>query len=121
MDDILSFIIKPAIAASNVIGTINAPAGIPSQPADTGNLISAIVRFMMVLGGLFTFWQFLSGGLQFITSGGDKSKISEGQNKIQMSIVGLVIMTASLIIISIVSKILFDDFTTILFPKLTPI
>lgn len=120
MINFLSEIVTKAYA-DDVIGTIVVPSGVPAQPAETGGIISAIIRFIVVIGGLFTLWQFLTGGLAFITSSGDKGKLTEAQNKIQMSIVGLAIMAASFIIISIVSKLLFGDFTTILFPKLTSV
>jgi hypothetical protein len=116
-----SQIINIAYAADDVIGTIIVPTGVPSAAADTGGFISALIRFIMVIAGLFTLWQFLSGGLAFITSNGDKGKLTEAQNKIQMSIVGLIIMAASFIIIAIISKVLFGDFNTILAPNLTPI
>lgn len=72
----------------------------------------------MVVAGIFTLWQFLSGGFQFITSNGDKGKIAEAQQKIQMSIIGLITMTASFMIIVILSKILFNSWTFIIFPTL---
>ena len=106
--------------ADDVVGTIIAP-GKATVAAETGGLISAIIRFIVVIAGLFTLWQFLSGGLAFITSNGDKGKLTEAQNKIQMSIVGLIIMAASFIIIAIISKVLFGEFNTILAPSLTPI
>lgn len=109
------------VYADDVVGTIIAPTGVPREVAETGGLISAIIRFLVVVGGLFTLLQFLLGGLAFITSSGDKGKLTDAQHKIQMAIVGLGIMAASFIIISIVSKILFGSFTTILFPQLTPI
>ena len=75
----------------------------------------------MMVGGIFTLWQFLSGGLQFITSSGDKGKIAEAQQKIQMSIIGLVVMTASFILIGVVSLVLFGNFTYIINPVLNTV
>ncbi|HSV94912.1 MAG TPA: hypothetical protein VLH94_03015 [Spirochaetia bacterium] len=110
-----------AVYAEDVVGTIDVPSGIPSDIGQTGNFITAIIRFVIILGGLFTLWQFLNGGLTYITSNGDKAKISEASNKITMSLTGLVIMAASFIIIAIVSKLLFNDFTAILIPKFTSV
>jgi large-conductance mechanosensitive channel len=120
ISSLLNQIISPVFAA-DVIGTINLPAGIPSKVAQTGDYITAIIRFIIIIGGLFTLWQFLSGGLKFITSNGDKGKIQEANQQIMMSLVGLVIMAASFVIIAIFSKILFGDFTAILIPKFSSV
>jgi len=120
MTNILSKLIT-SVYADDVIGSINVPAGVPSEAVETGPFISGLIRFIVVIGGLFTLWQFLTGGLAFITSNGDKNKLTEAQNKIQMSVVGLAIMAASFIIIAIVSKVLFGSFTAILAPELIPV
>lgn len=104
-------------AQDDVVGTIALPTGIPSEIGKTGDFISAIIRFFIIVAGLFTLWQFLSGGLTFITSNGDKAKVQEAGNKITMSLVGLVVIAASFIIIAIASQLLFGDFTAILIPK----
>ena len=117
----LSLIISSAYADDSIVGIIAAPSGVPSATTDTTNLISAIVRFIVVIGGVFAFWQFLTGGLAFITSAGDKGKLTEAQNKIQMSLVGLVIIAASFLIIAIISQVLFGDFMAILSTKLQSI
>lgn len=114
----LNSFISTAYAANDFIGTIDVPAGVPSAISSTTGVISAVVRFLVVIAGLFSLFQFLTGGLAFITSAGDKGKITEAQNKIQMSIVGLMVIAASFLIIAIVSQVLFGDFTAILIPKL---
>lgn len=120
----LNHLISTAYAAAgpiDPIGNITVPAGIPQDVLKTGDFLSALVRFMVVIAGVFTLWQFLSGALGFITSNGDKGKLTEAQNKIQSAIVGLIIMAASFIIIALISKILFDDFGAILNPSITPV
>lgn len=109
------------VHATDVVGTITVPGGVPSEVGKTADFISAIIRLLMITGGIFSFWQFLSGGFQFISSGGDKGKVAEAQQKIQMSIIGLVVMTASFILIGIVSLVLFGNFTHIINPVLTPV
>ncbi len=105
------------IGNQDIVGKIALPSGIPSDIGKTGDFVTAIVRFIIIIGGLFTLWQFLSGGLTYITSGGDKTKVQEAGNKITMSLIGLVIMAASFVIIAIISQLLFGDFTAILIPK----
>lgn len=120
--NIFDSIIRPVYsAADDVIGTLTVPTGVPSDVAKSGGFVSGIVRFLMVLGGLFTLWQLLSGGLAYITSNGEKGKIAEAQQKITTSILGMVVMTASFIIIAIVSQILFGNAMYILNPKIQSI
>lgn len=108
-------------AADSVVGTITVPGGVPSEVGKTGDFFSAIVRLFMIMAGIFSLWQFLSGGFQFISSGGDKGKITEATQKITMSIIGLVTMTGSFILIAIVSQLLFGNPTAILNPNITPV
>ena len=117
MQNILANLLIKKAHAVDVIGTITLPSGIPSEVSQTGSFITAIIRFLIIIGGLFTLWQFLSGGLTYITSNGDKAKVTEAGNKITTSLIGLVIMVASFVIIAIISKILFGNFTAILVPK----
>lgn len=115
---ISNILIKSTLAADDVVGTI-APENlsVPSEIGQTGDFISTIVRFFIIVAGLFALTQFLLGGFSYITAGGDKGKISEATQKITMSIVGLAIIAASFVIIAIISQLLFGDFTAILIPK----
>jgi|GEM_PF-868147 len=111
--------VKTAYAAvDDVVGTIALPADIkiPQEIAKTGDFLTIIIRFLIIIGGLFTLWQFLSGGLAYITSNGEKAKIQEAGQKITTAITGLIIMAASFVIIAIISMLLFGSFTTILVP-----
>ena len=118
--NILNQIIS-SVYAADVVGILDLPGGIPKETTQTTSILSVLVRFIVVVAGIFALWQFLSGGLQYISSGGDKGKITEAQNKLTMSLIGLVIITASFLIIAIISKVLFGDFGAILTPKLQSI
>lgn len=112
-----SFLKTTYAATEDVVGTISLPEGIPSDIGKTGDFITTLVRFFIIVAGLFTLWQFLIGGFTYITSGGDKGKVQEAGNKITMSLIGLVVIAASFVIIAIISQLLFGDFTAILIPK----
>ena len=116
INSLLSLFSK-TVYADDVVGTISVPTGIPSQVGSLGSFITVIIRFFIIVAGLFSLWQFLSGGFTFITSNGDKAKITEATNKITMSLIGLVVIAASFIIIAIASRILFGSFTAILAPQ----
>jgi len=116
LNNIINLFVKTAYA-DDVVGTIALPSGIPSEIGQTGDFITAIIRFLLIIGGLFTLWQFLSGGLAYITSNGEKTKIQEAGTRITTAVTGLVIMAASLVIIAIISQLLFGSFTAILIPS----
>jgi len=119
MTNFINQIIKP-VFADDFIGNIgsNLPTGIPSDISVTTSFISAIVRFLVIIAGLFTLWQFLTGGFGMITAGGDKGKVAEAQNKLTTSLTGLVVIASSFLIIGIISQLLFGDYKFILAPSL---
>jgi hypothetical protein len=108
----------PAAFAQDIVGTINPPGTIIRDISQTGNFISAIVRFITVIAGLYALWQFVTGGLGYITSGGDKGKIQAATQQILMSIMGLAIIGASFILSSIVGRLLFGPTFNLLAPTL---
>jgi len=125
MSTLTHILIKPVIAARPVapgdfLGDLGAslPSGIPQELSQTTTYLSGIIRFIVMLAGLFTLWQFLTGGLGMITSGGDKGKLTEAQHKITSALTGIIIITASFLIIGIISQLLFGSFTAILVPTL---
>jgi hypothetical protein len=117
MTKLLEFIINP-VHASNIIGTITPPANIPSNPVATTGFLRAILVFIMVVAGIFSFWQIILSGFNYITAGGDKGKVEIAQQKLNHALIGLVIIAASFIIAAIAGQILFDNPSFILNPKI---
>ena len=110
-------LVKPAHAT--FVGDLQLSGiGIPSEVSQTAPFISTIIRFLVIIAGLFTLWQFITGGLGMITAGGDKGKLTEAQQKITMAITGLIVVTASFLIVAILSRLLFGSYTYILVPQL---
>ena len=109
---------KEGRAGGDIVGTINPPQTVIGTIGDTGNFISAIVRFITVIAGLYALWQFITGGLGFITSGGDKGKIQTATSQIMMAITGLVVIGMSFILASIIGRLLFGAGFNLLSPTL---
>jgi hypothetical protein len=103
---------------ANIIGTITPPASIPSNIIDTAKFLKGIIVFIIVLAGLFAFWNFLIAGFSYITASGDKAKVEVAQQKITHALVGLVIIAASFIIAAIAGQVLFNDPYFIISPKI---
>ena len=73
---------------------------------DVGSLINKVLNFVMVLGALLVFMYLIWGGIEWITSGGDKGKTESARNKITAAILGLIVLAASWAILGLVLNFL---------------
>ncbi len=107
--------------ATNVLAqaTINIPQPTNVAINDFGKLISAIVGTLLIVAALLAFLYLILGGIQWISSGGDKAGMEGARNKITHAIVGLIIVGAAWAIMILVQNFL--GFTiiggTLTFPK----
>ncbi len=79
---------------------IQTPPGIPSG-VQLGPLITFIISALFVAGIFVTTAYLLYGGLYWIFSKGEKEKVERARKIIIYSIVGLVIMSLSLVIVNV--------------------
>lgn len=70
---------------------------------DLGVFISKLVGLALIVAAILVFIYLVWGGLQWITSGGDKGKTEEARNRITAALVGLAIVAAAWAIIQLVS------------------
>ncbi len=84
--------------------TIAQPSNV--KITDVGQLISAAVGTILILAALLAFVWLIMGGLQWITSGGDKAAMEAARNKITHAIVGLIIVGAAWAIMMLVQNFL---------------
>lgn len=88
-----SLAMSATIALAQVQDTsINPGAGFATN---IGSLINALLTFVMVIAALLVFLYLIWGGIDWITSGGDKGKTESARNKITAAIVGLIVLAAS--------------------------
>jgi len=57
-----------------------------------GNLFSALISLGFVVGSLVFFFILLTGGVQWMTSGGDKNAYESAKSKLTHAFIGLVIL-----------------------------
>jgi hypothetical protein len=74
-----------------------------------GGAISAIVGLLTVVAGIYFIFQFVIGGVQWISSGGDKAGIASAQGKITQALIGFVLIAASIAIVKILGQFLGFD------------
>ena len=90
------------------VGEVQATKGFA---ANLGSVLSSLLSFVMALAALIVFVYLIWGGIQWITSGGDKSKTEEARNKITAAVIGLIVLAASYAILQIGLRLL--GFTSI--------
>ncbi|MBI3342647.1 hypothetical protein HY032_00640 [Candidatus Gottesmanbacteria bacterium] len=84
--------------------TIKQPTNIKIN--ELGSLLSAAVGALLIIAALLAFFFLIMGGIQWITSGGDKTGMEAARNKITHAIVGLVIVGAAWAIMILVQNFL---------------
>lgn len=97
--------------------TVNLGFTIPSFDS----VLTFLLRFLFIVGGLVAVIYLLLGALAWITSGGNKESVDKAREKIQAAIVGLVVMFAVLAIIVVLENVFSLGLglsKPILFPKL---
>ena len=73
---------------------------------DIAMLVSSVANILLIIAAIAAFLFLILGGLQWITSGGDKSGMEQARNKITHAIVGLIIVAAAYAIMLLVSNFL---------------
>lgn len=68
-------------------------------------MIVLFVRLVYIIGGLYFFVMFLLGGLQWISSSGEKAKLESAQKQITSALVGLAILLLSFAIIELIKSL----------------
>jgi hypothetical protein len=86
--------------------TINIPQPSNVKVGNIGTLISALVGLLLILSALLAFFFLILGGIQWITSGGDKAGMEAARNKITHAIVGLIIVGAAWAVMILIQNFL---------------
>lgn len=116
----LSGLLVPLKMAMAAIDDVEVNPG-TGYATDFGKMFSSILNVVMLIAAILVFAYLIFGGIQWITSGGDKSKAEEARNKITAAIIGLIIVAASYAVINLVVNFLgFGSFNDV-FKNVTPI
>lgn len=70
-----------------------------------GALLSVIVTIILAAGGLYFFFQLLTGAVAWIGSGGDKAALEGARSKIFNAGIGLVLLFSAFAIITLIQNI----------------
>jgi cytochrome bd-type quinol oxidase subunit 2 len=92
------------VKAAEVTG-INITPG-TGYALNVSTLFSSILNIVMLIAALLVFGFLIMGGIEWITSGGDKGKTESARNKITSAIVGLLVVAASYALVTLVVNFL---------------
>lgn len=89
---------------------------------DLGNLtvpqiISTLIKLTLVVAAVVFFFILVVGGIQWITSGGDKAQTEAARNRITAALVGLVIVFAAWAIIALINTFFHIDIFSLTLPS----
>ena len=79
---------EPAVDAGNL--TVIKPTNM--NIVDLGGAISKGIQLMVGVAGILLFVFLVWGGIEWITSGGDKTKVENARNRITNALIGLAIV-----------------------------
>lgn len=97
---------------------ISETLGTDSERAASGQLFAIYFSYLwnalITVGGISVLIYFLWGAMEWITAGGDSSKLEKARLRILHSFIGLLILVSSFTIIAFIGQIFFGDNFSIL-------
>jgi len=109
------------VGASSVLAApdmTQIPISTPTNSIESiGTLVSSGITAVIVIAGLMTFLYLVWGGIEWLTSGGDKAKYEAARDRITAALIGLAIVSAAWAIMQLVSFFFGIDITNLKFPS----
>lgn len=90
--------------------------GMESGASALGAVLGGVIGALIILSFIVAFLYLLLGGFDWITSGGDKTKLTSARDKITNALVGLVVVGTVWAITTLVSQFIGIDFPNIPIP-----
>ena len=111
--------------AGDFFGDIETPPGIDKYGGEDAagliTLFNNFLRLAIVIAGLFTLVNFLTAAIWYIGSSGNPDTIKQATSRIWMSLLGLLIVGASIALAAVIGLIFFGSATAILSPTIPTI
>lgn len=109
--------------AQNIFGKINPPPGVikfspNGELSGLSVFINNILKFAIVIAGVYTVFNILFAGYAFYTAGDDPKKVGAAWGKIWQSLLGLAVVAGSFVLAAIFGELLFNDPNALLQIKL---
>lgn len=111
--------------AETIIGKVTPPpaigekyGGLIGEPGGLIKFAGNIVRLLIVIAGLYAFFNLIIAGYGFMSAGGDPKKMEAAWAKIWQSLLGLLFIVGSFVLAAIFGYMLFGEATAILKPEI---
>lgn len=105
-----------------VFGQIGKPPGVDKWGDLTSGgfveFLNAILRLMVIAGGIWVVINIIIAGYQFIGAGGNAEKITAAWARIWQSLLGLLFIAGAFVLAAIVGQVVFGNARAIIDPKL---
>jgi hypothetical protein len=95
-----------AYAADLNFGAAAVDAGLSGSGTDAGGLISSLMSGVMTIAALLLLMYLLWGGIEWITSGGDTSKVQKARDRMTQAVIGMVVISSATAIFLLVQTFL---------------
>ncbi|MBI4059098.1 hypothetical protein HY404_02535 [Candidatus Microgenomates bacterium] len=106
----------------NIFGEVNPPPGVSRygslQEGGLVDFLNNILLFLTIAGGIYTLFNIIIAGYQFLSAGGKPDDMAKAWAKIWQSLLGLLFIAGALVLGAIFGQILFGDPTILIKPKL---
>ena len=89
-----------ALNQMNIFGQISPAQGMPT---DTGNFIGGAINIFLIVAGIAMMIYLLWGGFDWITSGGEKEKLTKAQQKLTNAVIGIFIVIFALVLFNLIA------------------
>lgn len=100
-------------ASAQITNPVLGNIGTDDKAAESGATFARLFVYfwnvVIIVGGIVVLVNFIQAALEWITAGGDSSKIGKARDKILQSFIGLAILVFSFILINFVGDILFGN------------
>jgi hypothetical protein len=79
---------------------------------------NSLLKFVIILAGLYTFWNFIAAGYGFMSAGDDAKAMGKAWEKFTSSLLGLLFVAGSFVLAAIFGQLIFGDYTMLLNPRI---
>lgn len=113
-------------SVGDFFGKVTPPPGTPTIGAtdpQTGlvKIINVGLTSLLIIAALYTFLNLILAGFMYVTSAGDAKKVSEANQRITYTIVGLIVIVAAPLIAIVIGIIAFGRWDAIINPEIKTI
>jgi hypothetical protein len=103
---------KSKIATEYSTNALNGigPLGNPSDPFDTfETVLSTAIAIITIIAGIWFLFLLITGGISWMSAGGDKVAAENARKRITTGLIGLVVVVAGIFIVDLVGTLIGVD------------